>query len=84
MLRLTRPELLKVLAEHVTALLKPLPGHALPVSDFLAAYLRHHGHSLDLQQYGVGDVSELVGMIPGVAKVPTVTHCNNSMLPFGK
>ena len=69
MLTLTRPELLKVLEEQMQALLKTFPEQSLPVSDFLAAYLRHHGNSLNLQQYGVSNVVHLIERIPTVAKV---------------
>lgn len=66
---LTGPELLKVLEEHATSLLKASPSHQLPVPEFLAAYMRHHGHSLSLQDYGVSSVVQLITRIPTVAKV---------------
>ena len=66
---LTGPELLKVLEEHVTSLLKSCPQHTLLVPDFLAAYMRHHGHSLSLQDYGVSSVVQLIKLIPSVAQV---------------
>lgn len=66
---LTEPELLKVLEEHVTSLLKASPGHQLPVPEFLAAYMRHHGHSLSLHDYGVTSVVQLIEKIPSVAQV---------------
>ena len=81
---LTGPELLKVLEEHVTSLLKACPGHQLLVPDFLAAYMRHHGHSLSLQDYGVASVVQLIKLIPTVAQVSIVickiiTLCGSSV-----
>ena len=68
-LRLTQPELLKVLEEHVQALLKSFPDHVIPVPEFLAAYMRHHGNSLDIHAYGVTNVVQLIDKIPTVARV---------------
>ena len=69
MLCLTELELLKVLEEQVAALLRSCPGHQLPMPEFLSSYMKFHGHSLRLPDYGVSSVLELVEKIPHTAKV---------------
>lgn len=68
-LTLTEMELLKVLEEQVTSLLRSCSNQVLPVPEFLAAYMRFHGHSLRLADYGCTSVLELIEKIPVVAKV---------------
>ena len=66
---LTEPELLKVLEEHVQTLLKSCPSRELPVPEFLAAYMKFHGHSLHLPDYGVDNVVDLINKINNIAHV---------------
>lgn len=66
---LTEAELLKVLEEQVAALLKSCVSNELPVPDFLASYMKFHGHSLRLPDYGVSSVVELMQKIPRVTRV---------------
>ena len=76
-LSLTAPELVKVLEEQVTGLLKSCPNHELPVPEFLTAFMRYHGHSIRLSDYDVSSVMELMEKIPNIAKVRRavlVTH----------
>ena len=55
-LKLTQPQLLRVLEEQVEAMLKSSADHTMLATDFLAAYMHHYGNSLDLVQFGVSDV----------------------------
>lgn len=71
MLSLMDDELFKVLADQVTALLRLRTNQEVPVPEFLTAFMRLHGHSLRLQDYGVSSVSALIKHIPQTAKVIT-------------
>ena len=66
---LTEVELLNVLEEQVSTLLKSLPKLELPVPEFLTSFMRYHGHSIRLSDYAVASVTELIEKIPTVAKV---------------
>ena len=66
---LTEYELLKVLEEQVTTLLKACTSQKLPVPEFLTAFLRCHGHSIRLSDYGANSVVELIHKIPNAAQV---------------
>ena len=61
--------MLRVLEEQVIVLLKACTSQKLPVPQFLTAFLRCHGHSIHLSDYGVNSVVELVHKIPEVAQV---------------
>ena len=69
MLCLTEQELLRVLEDQVTSLLRSYPNSQLPVPEFLTAFMRFHGHSIRLQDYNVSSVSELIQQIPAFATV---------------
>lgn len=62
-------ELVRVLEEHVTAILRSYPRHRLPLADLMGAYTAVHGHDLRLADYGVQSVLELMEKIPHVTKV---------------
>ncbi|XP_064638971.1 meiosis regulator and mRNA stability factor 1-like isoform X2 [Lineus longissimus] len=66
---LTEPELIKVLADQVMSLLESCPEAKLPATEFLTAFMRFHGHSLQLQDFGVHNVIALMKKIKHVAKV---------------
>ncbi len=60
---------MKVLEEQVAALLRSWPDQAIPITDFLAAYMKQFGHSLRLQDFGVSTLPELITKIPNTATV---------------
>jgi hypothetical protein len=66
---LTEPELIKVLADQVMSLLESCPESKIPATEFLTAFMRFHGHSLQLQDFGVQNVIALMKKIKHVAKV---------------
>ncbi len=72
-LHLTESELLRVLEEQVVVLLHACADCSLPVPEFLTAFLRYHGHSLRLADYGVNSVVELIQKIPNAAEVERCT-----------
>ncbi|ELT96320.1 hypothetical protein CAPTEDRAFT_189894 [Capitella teleta] len=69
LLCLTEPELLIVLEEQILALLSSCINGELPVPEFLASFMKFHGHSLRLPDYGVTSVVELIEKVPDVACV---------------
>ena len=82
-LKLTQPQLLRVLEEHVEAMLKSSADRSMLATDFLAAYMHHYGNSLDLMQFGVSNVVQLIDRIPHVARVPRkIQDSSFSMTPI--
>ena len=82
---LTEYELLKVLEEQVTTLLKACTNQKLPVPEFLTAFLRCHGHSIRLSDYGANSVVELIHKIPNAAQVQcTVVHWSGEMTLYSR
>ena len=69
MLCLTESELVHVLEDQVTSLLRSCAEAELPVPEFLNAFMRFHGHSVRLQDFGVSSVCELIQLIPTTAMV---------------
>ena len=69
MLCLTEAELVRVLEDQMTQLLRSCPDGELPVPELLNTFMRFHGHGLRLQDYGVNSVCELVMLIPNTALV---------------
>ena len=69
LLTLTETEMIKVLEEQVAALLKSCPNNEIHLPDLLASFMKFHGHSLHLLDYGVSTVADLIGLIPRIAKV---------------
>ena len=75
--------MLKVLEEQVTTLLKACTNQKLPVPEFLTAFLRCHGHSIRLSDYGANSVVELIHKIPNAAQVQcTVVHWSGEMTSY--
>ena len=68
-LALTESELLTVLEEQVSSLLRSWINHTIPMPELLAAYMKQFGHSLRLQDFGVSSVPDLIDKIPNTAKV---------------
>ena len=68
-MKLTQPQLLRVLEEHVEAMLKACSGRSMPATDFLSSYMHHYGNSLDLLQFGAKNVVQLMELIPNVVRV---------------
>ncbi|XP_074649395.1 meiosis regulator and mRNA stability factor 1-like isoform X2 [Tubulanus polymorphus] len=66
---LTEPELIKVLADQVMSLLNSFPMKSLPAREFLTAFMRFHGHSLQLQDFSVHNVLALMKKISHIVKV---------------
>ena len=71
---LTKEELINVLEEQVASMMRSWPDEFLPVPEFLTAFMRFHGHSIRLQDYGVSSVVELIAKIPNIAKVGVKIH----------
>ncbi|XP_076442695.1 meiosis regulator and mRNA stability factor 1-like isoform X2 [Babylonia areolata] len=63
MIKLTAPEMRRVLAEQITGLLRESPGMVLPIKDVLLAFHRHYGFPLRLADFGVHDVKSLLTKI---------------------
>ncbi|KAL8579349.1 hypothetical protein ACOMHN_026714 [Nucella lapillus] len=63
MIKLTAPEMRRVLAEQMVGLLRESPGMVLPLNEVLLAFQRHYGFPLRLSDFGVHDVKNLLGKI---------------------
>ena len=79
-LYLTEREMLKAVGEQIFTLLQTCPGHALPVDQFPAVFLRHYGHALQLSDYAVSSLAELADILPASVNVTVSVHHSYSRL----
>ena len=63
MIKLTAPEMRRVLAEQMTGLLRESAGMTLPLTEVLLAFQRQYGFPLRLSDFGVHDVKSLLAKI---------------------
>ncbi|CAD5122555.1 DgyrCDS10969 [Dimorphilus gyrociliatus] len=66
---LAKEQMIKVLEEQLAVVLRATPTLAL--QQLPNAFLRQHGHSIRLEDYGVRDTEQLISLIPGIARVVT-------------
>lgn len=66
---LTERELLKVLSDQMSTLIRSTKDAALPLNSLLDAFMQHHGHSVNLEDYKVSDIKELLSKIKQTVKV---------------
>ena len=72
LITLTEPELIKVLADQVMALLNSFPDKSIPATELLTQFMKFHGHSLQLQDFGVHNVIALMKKVKHVARVSQI------------
>lgn len=71
MLLLSEEELLKVLSDQVAALVESSPGSVLPLHSFVSSFTQFHGHSINLMDFDVDSIANLLKKIDSVEVIPS-------------
>lgn len=69
LLRLTQPEMRKVLSEQITNLLKIQPGHGMVKDELLPAFTRQFSFNLHLQDFQVVSLDALLARLRHIISV---------------
>ncbi|KAL5019265.1 hypothetical protein ScPMuIL_004987 [Solemya velum] len=69
LIHLTEPELRKVIGEQISNLLKQQRFMRLSVEDLMSTFTRNYGFSIQLHEFSVGSIEELLGKLQHVIRV---------------
>ncbi|XP_071106106.1 meiosis regulator and mRNA stability factor 1-like [Haliotis cracherodii] len=74
LLRLTQPEMRKVLSEQITNLLKIQPGHGMVKDELLPAFTRQFSFNLHLQDFQVVSLDALLARLRHIISIETYNN----------